>query len=126
MKICKLKQQVFIVVMLLFGCSLSWAQNKLLSLNELEEVYTFTSLTEAMAKPDSVIKLSLKHKKYKAIPKEIFLFKNLQSLDLSKNKIEEIDEEISSLTQLQELNVAGNLELRKTRRGRDFEVKWEK
>lgn len=108
MRICKFKRQVFIVVLLLLGSSFSWAQNKLLSLKELESADTFTSLNAAMAKPDSVIKLSLKHKKYKTIPKEIFLFKNLQSLDLSKNKIEEIDEEIGSLTQLQELNVGSN------------------
>lgn len=68
----------------------------------------FTSLYAALQKPDSVYKLNFKKQKLKEIPKEVFLFKNLQELNLSKNKITNIPKEIGTLTNLQKLDLSMN------------------
>jgi Leucine-rich repeat (LRR) protein len=61
----------------------------------------FTNLDSALKNPDKVIKLVLKRKHLKEIPKEVFTFKNLQYLDVSKNSIKEVPEQIGQLTNLQ-------------------------
>lgn len=68
----------------------------------------YTSLTLALQKPDSVYRLNLRKQKLKEIPKEIFLFKNLQELNLSKNKISRIPQEIGDLKLLQKLDLSMN------------------
>lgn len=51
----------------------------------------FKSLEEALqAHPDSVYRLDLSRASLKAVPSEIFQFKNLRELDLSKNKLAEL------------------------------------
>ena len=52
----------------------------------------FNSMEEALSVPlDSVYQLDLSKQKLTAIPKEIKQFKNLQYLNLSKNKLTDID-----------------------------------
>ncbi|NOQ71605.1 MAG: hypothetical protein GQ574_06375 [Crocinitomix sp.] len=53
--------------------------------------HLFESLEEALqVHPDSVYRLDLSRASLKEVPKEIFNFKNLRELDLSKNKLTEL------------------------------------
>jgi Leucine-rich repeat (LRR) protein len=80
----------------------------LLDAEELKQAKTFFNLEEARSQPDSVLKLSLRGKKLKEIPPEVFTFPNLQVLNLSKNNIKEIPSDISKLKALQELDLSNN------------------
>jgi Leucine-rich repeat (LRR) protein len=80
----------------------------LLDSMQLEEAYTYTDLEEALRFPDKVLRLELRKKKYKSVPKEVFLFKNLQWLDLGKNQITELPDTLYLLVNLQFLNVSRN------------------
>ncbi|MDQ3047461.1 MAG: leucine-rich repeat domain-containing protein [Bacteroidota bacterium] len=84
------------------------AQSRLLDSLTLDTLRSFTSLEEALKNPDKVIKLELRRKKYKTFPKEIFKFRNLQYLDLSKNSIAEIPPEIEQLKDLQYFSISKN------------------
>jgi Leucine-rich repeat (LRR) protein len=64
----------------------------------------FTELSEALKTPDNVIKLTLRKK----FPREIYKFKNLQYLDLSKNSIKEIPDSIVVFKDLQCLIASKN------------------
>lgn len=83
-------------------------EQPLLNQMQLQREKTFYSLEEAAADPEKVYKLCLSKKKYKAIPKEVFYFTNLQILDLSDNKIEIIPAEMGNLKRLQFLNLYSN------------------
>ncbi|MGL4597972.1 MAG: leucine-rich repeat domain-containing protein [Bacteroidia bacterium] len=74
----------------------------------LDTVREFTSIEEAMKNPEQVIRLSLRKQRLKTIPKEVYLFPNLQYLDLSKNQIEEVSDSIGMLTNLQVLILSKN------------------
>lgn len=72
----------------------------------------FESMEEALKEPDKVIRLHLIKQKLTEVPKEVYLFKNLQELDLSKNRIKELPDTIATLTNLQTFNLSkNNLEL---------------
>ncbi|HEY1038081.1 MAG TPA: leucine-rich repeat domain-containing protein [Bacteroidia bacterium] len=75
----------------------------------LDTLTPYTSLVEAMKEPDKVIKLQLRKQRLKTFPKEIFMFKNLQYLDLGKNNIKLIPDSIGVLTNLQYLDVSRNI-----------------
>ena len=94
-------------VLLFFFCGKIFSQ-ELLDSAQLAETYTYMSLTEALEHPEMVIKLELRKQKLKEFPKEIFQFKNLQSLDLGRNQLKEIPDSIYTLTQLQYLDVSHN------------------
>jgi Leucine-rich repeat (LRR) protein len=97
----------FLWLILLHFSLKSNAQNSQRGLSDTN-LKIYTSIEEAFLNPDSVIYLSLKHKKLKQLPAELFLFKNLEILDLSKNKLVEIPEDIQKLNKLREINVANN------------------
>lgn len=80
----------------------------LLEPEELKAAKTYNSLQEALAKPDSVIKLNLNKKKLTEIPAEVFSFPNLQLLNISRNKIKQIPADIDKLKNLQELDISNN------------------
>lgn len=80
----------------------------LLNSMQLQREKWYYSLEEASANPEQVYKLSLKGKKLKEIPKEVFYFTNLQELDLSENKIKEVPAEIGNMKRLQYLNLFSN------------------
>ena len=83
-------------------------ETDMLDSTQLEEVYTYTDLKEALEHPEKVIRLELKKQKLKEFPKEIFQFKNLQYLDLSRNQLKELPDSIYLITKLQCLVVAHN------------------
>jgi Leucine-rich repeat (LRR) protein len=93
-----------IICTLLFFQAQSLAQETLYC----DSAEWFTSLDEAMACKDWVVKLRLNRKKLTTIPPEIYTFPNLRYLDLSNNKIEELPENLDSLNQLLYLNVSKN------------------
>lgn len=101
------KNTCFLLIIIVCNMTVSLAQN-LLEPEELMAAKTFFSLSEALAQPDSVIKLNLRGKKLKEFPVEIFSFSNLQVLNLSRNKIKEIPAEIIKLKNLQELDMSNN------------------
>ncbi|MFC2175851.1 leucine-rich repeat domain-containing protein [Bacteroidota bacterium] len=93
------------ICFILFGLSAFAVNAQDWSLKALEtEIYQYTTLEEALAAPrDSVYSLRLR-KRLKMVPIEVFTaFPNLQWLDLSRNRIQEIPAEIGLLTQLKKL-----------------------
>lgn len=81
---------------------------QLLSEDELKNQPSFTSLEEAKNDSLGVVKLVLRKKRLKSIPKEIWSMTNLQYLDLSKNKIDSIPPQIKNLTKLQVIILSKN------------------
>lgn len=68
----------------------------------------YTNLQQAMQEPLKVYRLHLVHQKIDSIPTAIFQFKNLQDLDLSRNRIKEVNERLGELQNLQYLNLSRN------------------
>jgi Leucine-rich repeat (LRR) protein len=76
---------------------------------ELSRLPVYKSIQAALSvPPDSVYCLSLRGKKLTSVPSEVYLFKNLLSLDLSRNKIKTLNDSIGLLTNLIELNLGYN------------------
>ena len=74
------------------------------SLAAQKDTIRYLSLFEAKSiHVDSVIALKIAGKKYTAIPKEIGLYKNLQYLDLSRNKLTELPDFFENFKQLKVL-----------------------
>ena len=92
----------------LMFCTIYLRAQNILEAEELKDVKTFFTLGEALAQPDSVLKLSLRGKKLKEIPAEVFTLRNLQVLILSKNHIKELPAAIENLKSLQELDLSNN------------------
>lgn len=84
------------------------AQSELLDSVSLATYQEYTDLDEALKDPASVIKLTLRKKKYKEFPRQLYQFKNLQYLDLSKNSIKELPDSLSTFKNLQYLIVSKN------------------
>lgn len=87
---------------------MAFVYDRVKSEGELENIRTYTSIEEAMKKPDKVYKLYLTDQKLDQFPLEVFMFKNLQVLNLSDNKIKAVPAEINTLKNLTELNLADN------------------
>ena len=71
-----------------------------LSQDELDTCRIYTTLESALANPDDVYILKLPKIKAKEFPTEILQFKNLNVLDLSKNKLSELPDTLALLQQL--------------------------
>jgi Leucine-rich repeat (LRR) protein len=74
----------------------------------LDTMQGYTDLAEAMKNPEKVVKLVLRKQHYKEFPKEIWMFPNLQYLDLSKNQITELPDSLGKLKSLQVLHLSKN------------------
>lgn len=70
--------------------------------------HVYRSLDE-VEDPDQVYALRLRWDRLRTIPAQVFEFKNLQHLDLSRNSIDSIPPDIARLSHLQTLNLARNL-----------------
>ncbi|MCI4670975.1 MAG: leucine-rich repeat domain-containing protein [Bacteroidia bacterium] len=75
---------------------------------QLQRQKWYTSVQEAMAKPQEVYKLTLTGQKLTSIPNQVFYFSNIQVLDLGDNKIKLLPSEIAQLKNLQVLILTGN------------------
>jgi len=97
---------IYSILFILGFSIISQGQSTLLDSISLATCQEYTDLEEALKNPESVIKLTLRKKKFKAFPSEIYRFKNLQYLDLSKNSITELPDSLSKLPMLQYLIVS--------------------
>ena len=95
-----------LIILFLFLSSFFLAQVPLLDSLTLANYTEYTDLAEALKNPNDVIKLTLRKKKFKNFPSEIYKFKNLQYLDLSKNSFKELPDSISLLKNLQYLIIS--------------------
>lgn len=95
--------KLLLFITFLFCGLVSFSQSLLLDSVSLASCYEYKDLNEALKNPDSVIRLSLRKKKFKTFPSELYQFKNLQYLDLSKNSIDELPDSITLFINLQHL-----------------------
>jgi Leucine-rich repeat (LRR) protein len=78
------------------------------SLSEIEEWHEYTSLEEALANPDSVVRLRLRAR-LTEIPAQVFTaFPNLVELNLSRNQLKTLPAAISLLKNVKRLIVDRN------------------
>jgi len=96
--------KLLLTVTLCLSYSVSHAQ--LLDSIALANLPQTITLEEANQNPDAVIKLVLRKQKLKEFPKEIFTFKNLQYLDVSKNNFKYLPDSFNMLPNLQVLMVS--------------------
>jgi Leucine-rich repeat (LRR) protein len=73
-----------------------------------QDTLVFKDLKEALKNPELVYVLELKRLKGDDFPMEVFQFKNLESLNLSKNSFRSIPYEIGQLKKLRYLNLSKN------------------
>ena len=92
-----------LVLVLFFSFLFKTSHAQLLDSLTLDTLTSVTSIEDGMKNPDAVIKLVLRKSHLKSFPMEILRFKNLQYLDVSKNKIEELPDSIALFNQLQYL-----------------------
>ena len=97
----------FLILILFFNTEF-FAQSVLLDSLALDVCKEYTDLADALRAPDSVIKLTLRKKKYKEFPRDIYKFKNLQYLDLSKNSIKELPDSLVQFKFLQYFSISKN------------------
>ena len=92
-------RKIFAIILILIGTS-----NSSYSFSQ-----KFLSLKQASLKnADSVQYLKITRQKLTHLPKEIYRYKNLVALDLSKNKIKNIPDSISNFDQLEMVNLRKN------------------
>ncbi|MCW3077443.1 MAG: hypothetical protein JWO32_2052 [Bacteroidetes bacterium] len=92
-----------VIIVILFLQQAIFGQSQLLDSLSLAACHEYTNLDEALKNPESVVKLSLRKKKYKTFPSKLYVFTNLQYLDLSKNSIDELPDSITVFKSLQYL-----------------------
>ena len=101
-----MRNKLFIVI--LFLGFFTKGSSQVLSEQELDTCYIYTTIEKASKIPEAVYVLDLTKSKLKAFPLEILKFKNLNILKLGKNKISSVPEGISQLLFLQELDLGKN------------------
>jgi len=97
---------VLVFIFCLFS-NLSFGQSLLDSL-ALRNQKIFKSLAVASVTPDSVFILDMSKQKLKEVPEEIRKFKNLQILNLSRNRLREVPVWIGELKNLQRIDISNN------------------
>ena len=94
------------LLFLLLICTCTRAQ--LLDAIALDTVRTYRSLERALEDPMRVYKLDLSKQKLKELPEELRRLPNLNSLDLGHNKLKTLPEWISEFAHLQEFSANNN------------------
>lgn len=97
----------FVLIALVFSTGRSFSQEAADTVVLSDETF-FYSLNAALKNPEKVYKLRLQKQKLESIPDEVFMFKNLRTLDLSKNNIKDIDTRIAELKYLENLDLSKN------------------
>ncbi len=93
---------------LVLGALGTAASAQLLSQAALDSTKEFYSIASALKEPDKVYRLQLTKKKYKVLPEEIRQFKNLNALDIGKNKLKELPGWLGELVYMQEFHAPQN------------------
>jgi Leucine-rich repeat (LRR) protein len=96
------------VLALFIWCYGQVAFAQLLDSAELQKQKVFQSLEEALINPSIVYRLNLSKQGMHSIPDNVFKLINLQELNLSRNKIQNVPVEITNLKNLQILNLSDN------------------
>lgn len=86
----------------------SGARAQLLTQTALDSTREYYSIESAMKEPDKVYRLQLTKKKLKEVPEEIKRFKNLNALDLGKNKLKDLPAWLGELQYMQEFRAPQN------------------
>lgn len=86
---------------------ISWFSINIIAFSQVEGVRFFTFDELSSANPDSVIAIDLQKQKLKTLPEEIFKFTKLQYLNLGKNEITDLDR-IGTFKELKYLNLERN------------------
>lgn len=97
----------FLVIFSFLGTSI-YAQNSLLTEEELKDQLIYLSLENALSNPDKVYKLNLALQDLVEVPNSIAKLKNLQQLWLGGNELTTLPESIIELRNLQLLDAYGN------------------
>lgn len=98
-----------ILMLLMFLLFMEAKAQKILEPEDLMRMPVYKSIEATRAaNPDSVFRLSLRGKKLNQIPSEVYQFKNLQWLDLSRNRITALNDSIGLLHSLTDLNLGYN------------------
>jgi Leucine-rich repeat (LRR) protein len=95
-----------LVLFFFYFAAVSFAQ--LLDSTELQQQKVYLSPEEAMVNPSVVYRLDLSKQHLQFIPDNVFKLTRLQELNLSRNKIQYIPTDIGLLKNLQVLNLADN------------------
>lgn len=84
------------------------AHAQLLSQAALDSTKEFYSIASALKDPEQVYRLQLTKKKYKELPEEIRQFKNLNALDIGKNRLKALPAWLGELKYMQEFRAPQN------------------
>lgn len=80
-------------------------KNGLYNIAHLYKLPEFNSIEEALKNPQNVYRLNLRKQMLNKLPEEIAQFTNLQELNLSDNPIEELPESLKNLKKIQILHI---------------------
>jgi hypothetical protein len=86
----------------------SQAQSQVLSLKDLDTAHVFTSLEQALLNPGVVLRLDLSKQKLSGIPDDVFRLSNLQELKLNKCRVTQLPDRFSALPNLQRFQCQHN------------------
>lgn len=106
-----MKNIVLSLTIVILGISCLFAQTQaqtLLSQKKLDDQKVYTSFTEAFKEPKKVYILDVSKEKLKELPQNIDQLVNLQKLLLSENKIKKLPNSFSKLVNLQHLELHKN------------------
>lgn len=81
---------------------------QLLTQAQLDSLPTYRSLQRALAEPEKAFKLDLSKQKLRAVPEELRMLRNLNALDLSGNRIKEFPAWMGELQSMQEFRASRN------------------
>lgn len=97
-----------LLILFLWLGSAQYASAQLLSKGALDSAIVYTSLEEALENPDSVYVLRLRRNKLETLPPEIFKLKNLNRLELQRNRFTVFPSGLSAFAYLQEIDFTRN------------------
>lgn len=95
-------KNTLVLFLLLILCKISFAQS-----TASIRIYSLDEARKVENK-DLILGLQLRKNKLTELPEEIYQYKNLKVLDISKNRLRSVPMEINQFTQLEELNAGKN------------------
>lgn len=81
---------------------------QLLSQAQLDTLPTYRNLQRALAEPEKVYRLDLSKQKLRVVPEQVRTLRNLNALDLSGNRIKELPAWMGELQSMQEFRASRN------------------